>query len=98
MRADDVAPSHGSISDRALRDALQNLSASDQQLLLLVTRERLDRDQLAALLGVSTTTISGRLHHARVRLARALAAQQIRARDHPPRATDPGASRVGSRR
>lgn len=32
-------PLHGSISDEVVRDALQDLSASDQQLLLLVARE-----------------------------------------------------------
>ncbi len=65
--------------------ALQDLNASDQQLLLLVVRERLDRDQLAMLLGVSSSTISGRVHRARVRLAQALAAHEITASDHPLR-------------
>jgi DNA-directed RNA polymerase specialized sigma24 family protein len=62
-------------------DALRELSTGDQRLLLLVAREHFDRDQLAALFGVSPATISAWLYHARVRFAHALAARKIGSRD-----------------
>jgi RNA polymerase sigma-70 factor (ECF subfamily) len=56
-----------------LAEALGELSAGDQELLLLVAWEGLSRRQIAAVLGVSPGTAAVRLHRARVRLVRALA-------------------------
>jgi DNA-directed RNA polymerase specialized sigma24 family protein len=68
---------HDAADNEHVLDAMRDLSAGDQQLLLLVARQHLDHDQLAALLGVSTTTAAGRLYRARVRLAQTLAAREI---------------------
>ncbi len=54
--------------------ALSSLSQRDQEVLLLVAWDGLDRAGAAQVLGVSATVFSLRLHRARRRLARALAA------------------------
>ena len=59
---------------RVLR-ALSTLAPADQELLLLVAWERLDRRQIADVLGTSVGAVAVRLHRARGRLARALDAQ-----------------------
>ena len=63
-------------SDVAVVTALGLLSASDQELLLLVAWEQLDSGQLAEVLGVSRGAVAVRLHRARRRLKRALGSQQ----------------------
>jgi RNA polymerase sigma-70 factor (ECF subfamily) len=63
---------------RVLR-ALSTLAPADQELLLLVAWEQLNRRQVAQVLGTSAGTVAVRLHRARARLARAL--------DAPPGAT-----------
>jgi RNA polymerase sigma-70 factor (ECF subfamily) len=55
--------------------ALSALSQRDQEVLLLVAWDGLDRARAAQVLGISATVFSLRLHRARRRLARALAAQ-----------------------
>jgi RNA polymerase sigma-70 factor, ECF subfamily len=55
--------------------ALGSLSERDQELLLLVAWDGLDRAQAARVLGISTNAFSVRLHRARRRLERALVAQ-----------------------
>src|ERR1700733_732824 len=62
--------------DLALIKALGSLSASDQELLLLVAWERLNSEELAQVLGLSKGTVAVRLHRARRRLKRAFADQQ----------------------
>ena len=62
--------------DLALIRALGSLSASDQELLLLVAWERLSSEELAQVLGLSKGTVAVRLHRARRRLKRAFADQQ----------------------
>jgi RNA polymerase sigma-70 factor (ECF subfamily) len=57
--------------DRVLQ-ALQTLEPVDQELLLLVAWEQLNRRQIAEVLGTSAGTVAVRLHRARGRLARAL--------------------------
>lgn len=62
--------------DLGLVRALGSLSASDQELLLLVAWERLSSEQVAEVLGLRRGTVAVRLHRARRRLQRALASQQ----------------------
>jgi RNA polymerase sigma factor (sigma-70 family) len=56
--------------------ALTTLSQRDQELLLLVAWDGLDRTQAARALGISPSTFAVRLHRARRRLARAVADRQ----------------------
>jgi RNA polymerase sigma-70 factor, ECF subfamily len=70
--------------------ALGSLSRRDQELLLLVAWDGLDRAQAAAVLGIGTAAFSVRLHRARRRLERALAVQNASER----RAGDPPAMEV----
>jgi RNA polymerase sigma-70 factor, ECF subfamily len=70
--------------------AFGSLSQRDQELLLLVAWDGLDRAQAASVLGIGTTAFSVRLHRARRRLERALAAQRAIER----RAGDPPAMEV----
>jgi RNA polymerase sigma-70 factor, ECF subfamily len=56
----------------ALREALEQLSASDREILLLIAWEGLSPAQAATVLGVKAATVRVRLHRARRRLARAL--------------------------
>ncbi|MGH2858858.1 MAG: RNA polymerase sigma factor [Solirubrobacteraceae bacterium] len=56
--------------------ALGSLSASDQELLLLIAWEQLTGEQVAQVLGLGRGTIAVRLHRARRRLKRAMAAQE----------------------
>lgn len=70
--------------------AFGSLSQRDQELLLLVAWDGLDRVQAARVLGIGTTTFSVRLHRARRRLERALAAHRATER----RAGDPPAMEV----
>ena len=58
--------------DGRVLQALHTLTPSDQELLLLVAWEQLNRRQVAEVLGTSAGTVAVRLHRARVRLARAL--------------------------
>jgi RNA polymerase sigma-70 factor, ECF subfamily len=56
--------------------ALGSLNRLDQEVLLLVAWDGLDRAQAGAVLGITPGLFSVRLHRARRRLKRALAAQQ----------------------
>jgi RNA polymerase sigma factor (sigma-70 family) len=58
--------------DSAVMAALARLDEADRELITLVAWERLDRDQIATMLGCSRATIRVRLHRARRRLARLL--------------------------
>ena len=60
----------------ALRVALEQLSESDRELLLLIAWEGLSPTQAATVLGVKAATARVRLHRARRRLARALAHEE----------------------
>lgn len=62
--------------DLSIVTALGSLSASDQELLLLVAWERLTTKQVAEVLGISRGAIAVRLHRARRRLKRAAAMRQ----------------------
>jgi RNA polymerase sigma-70 factor (ECF subfamily) len=59
-------------ADGALRKALEQLSESDREVVLLIAWEGLTPTQVAAVLGVKAATVRVRLHRARRRLARAL--------------------------
>lgn len=72
--------------DDRVFSALRTLTPADQELLLLVAWEQLNRRQVAEVLGVSAGTVAVRLHRARGRLARALDAP-VAARS--PRSTKP---------
>ncbi len=72
---DDVEPAAGSRGDSAVLRACAALSPRDQEILLLVAWDRLDRGQAARVLGISTATFAVRLHRARRRLERALATE-----------------------
>lgn len=61
--------------DGRVLQALATLAPADQELLLLVAWEQLNRRQLAQALGTSVGTVAVRLHRARNRLARALDAR-----------------------
>jgi RNA polymerase sigma-70 factor (ECF subfamily) len=56
----------------ALRRALERLSETDREVLLLIAWEELSPAQAAAVLDVTAATVRVRLHRARRRLARAL--------------------------
>lgn len=56
-----------------LRRALEQLSESDREILLLIAWEELSPAQTAAVLGIKAATVRVRLHRARRRLERALA-------------------------
>jgi RNA polymerase sigma-70 factor, ECF subfamily len=60
--------------DSAVLHALGSLSERDQEVLVLIAWDGLDRAQAAAVLGVSTGAFAVRLHRARRRLAKALEA------------------------
>jgi RNA polymerase sigma-70 factor (ECF subfamily) len=60
--------------------ALGSLSEADQELLLLVAWEGLDRERLASMLGVGSGALAVGLYRARRRFARALAAEEVDAR------------------
>ncbi len=55
--------------------AIRSLSQRDQEVLLLIAWDELERDQAAKVLGVSTGAFAVRLYRARRRFARALAAE-----------------------
>jgi RNA polymerase sigma-70 factor, ECF subfamily len=61
--------------DGRVLQALRTLAPADQELLLLVAWEQLNRRQVAEVLGTSAGTVAVRLHRARGRLARALDAR-----------------------
>jgi RNA polymerase sigma-70 factor (ECF subfamily) len=67
--------------DGPVLQALRTLAPADQELLLLVAWEQLNRRQVAEVLGTSAGTVAVRLHRARGRLARALDARPL-ARSH----------------
>jgi len=60
--------------NREILDALARLDERDQEVLMLVTWDGLDRARAAAVLGCSEKTFAVRLHRARRRLVLALAA------------------------
>jgi RNA polymerase sigma-70 factor (ECF subfamily) len=77
--ADAVPPlaSAGSAHEpAALGEALRGLAARDREVLLLAVWDGLDRASIAAALGCSRANVSVRLHRARRRLERSLAAHQ----------------------
>jgi RNA polymerase sigma factor (sigma-70 family) len=61
--------------DGRVLEALRTLAPADQELLLLVAWEQLNRRQIAEVLGTSAGTVAVRLHRGRGRLARALGAR-----------------------
>jgi predicted DNA-binding protein (UPF0251 family) len=71
--------------------ALSSLNRLDQEVLLLVAWDGLDRAQAARVLGITTGLFSVRLHRARRRLKRALAAQE---QEIDQRVADPPAVEV----
>jgi RNA polymerase sigma-70 factor (ECF subfamily) len=77
--ADAVPPLEGPGAPResaALGPALRTLSDRDREVLLLAVWDGLDRASIAAALGCSRANVSVRLHRARRRLERSLAAHQ----------------------
>lgn len=70
--------------DSRVLSALGSLSSTDQELLLLVAWEGLERADLAAVLGISPGAVAVRLFRARRRLARVLTAAE-RSPVNPPR-------------
>ncbi len=65
------------LGDSEVLRALRSLSGRDQEVLLLVAWDGLDRAQAAATLGISTGAFAVRLHRARRRLERQLASQRV---------------------
>ena len=63
--------------ESAVLRALRSLGERDQELLLLVAWDGLERGQAAKVLGVATGAFAVRLHRARRRFARALAAEDV---------------------
>jgi RNA polymerase sigma-70 factor, ECF subfamily len=76
-----AGPEAGGGLDVGVLRALGSLSEADQELLLLVAWEGLDREQLASTLGVASGALAVRLYRARRRFARALAAEDAGARE-----------------
>lgn len=62
------------LADRRVGSALATLGESDRELLLLIAWEGLDQAEVAAVLGIRRGAVATRLHRARERFARALAA------------------------
>lgn len=62
------------IADTGLRQALRRLSPPEREALLLIGWEGLDNDAAATVMGCSTVAFKVRVHRARRRLARLLAA------------------------
>jgi len=79
QRQDDRSPDlAGQVTERVgLEQALAGLPASDQEALRLVGWEELDLAEAAAAMGCSRSTMAVRLHRARRRLERALAAADL---------------------
>lgn len=73
-----VAISH--TGDPAIREAMNRLKPSDQEILRLTAWEGLSPKQLASVLGCSANAAAVRLHRARRRLASALRAIERRAK------------------
>lgn len=69
-------PEHSPDDRSGVMRAFARLSRLDQEVLLLVAWDGLDRAQAARVLGITTGLFSVRLHRARRRLKRALAAQE----------------------
>jgi DNA-directed RNA polymerase specialized sigma24 family protein len=61
--------------ESAVLRALRSLSERDQELLLLVAWDGLEREQASIVLGVTRGAFAVRLHRARRRFARALAVE-----------------------
>jgi RNA polymerase sigma-70 factor, ECF subfamily len=81
--AEDIAPVEWPLADpddRVLR-LLSTLPPADQEVLLLVAWEELEPARAAAVIGVRAGTFAMRLHRARRRFARALAADAARTED-----------------
>ena len=71
--------------DSDVMRALRSLSRLDQEVLLLVAWDGLDRIQAAKVLGITPGLFSVRLHRARRRLERVLASQQREVEQHAGR-------------
>jgi RNA polymerase sigma-70 factor (ECF subfamily) len=78
-------PSDGHL-DEAIANGMKRLSCSDQEILTLVSWEQLDRAEIAIVLGCSAASVRVRLHRARQRLVKHLAAEGITAATHLPSA------------
>lgn len=76
------------VADRDMvRAALARLPARDQELLMLVAWEGLDRAEVAEVVGASKGTTAVRLHRARRRLERVLASGAVESPEHHPAPT-----------
>jgi len=62
---------------QAIRGALERLSSSDQEVVLLASGEGLSTAQIGAVLGCSDVAARSRLHRARTRLAEQLGAAEL---------------------
>ncbi|MEU7853879.1 RNA polymerase sigma factor [Nonomuraea sp. NPDC049141] len=72
-----AAPDSG-VELKAITEIFRTLSDDDRELLSLVAWECLDRQEIAAVLGLSRNAVRIRLHRARRRFARALAEADVR--------------------
>lgn len=75
-----AAPEQG-VEVAAIGEVFRALGDDDRELLALVAWEGLDREQIAAAMGLSRNAVRIRLHRARRRFARALAAAGVRGAD-----------------
>ncbi|GAA4087828.1 RNA polymerase sigma factor [Nonomuraea soli] len=75
-----AAPEQG-VEVAAIGEVFRALGDDDRELLALVAWEGLDREQIAAAMGLSRNAVRIRLHRARKRFARALAAAGVRGAD-----------------
>jgi len=86
-RGAEPEPEDRSDGDSALMRALRSLSRLDQEVLLLVAWDGLDRAQAASVLGITPGLFSVRLHRARRRLERVLTSQQREAEQRAAKAS-----------
>ena len=82
--SDAVGDDRSSVDDEPdlalVAEALAELSAGDRELLTLVAWDGLSREDIAAMLGCSSTTVRVRLHRARRRLAQRMAVLGVKQR------------------
>ncbi|GIH91810.1 RNA polymerase sigma factor [Planobispora siamensis] len=72
-----AAPADRGVEMSVIAEVFRNLSEDDRELLSLVAWEGLEREEIATMMGLSRNAVRIRLHRARRRFSRALAAAGV---------------------